>query len=105
MHSAYLASPELELSHPLTLFPQGLSFVDELYKFWTEQSFESQIFDPECKKWVLLLLQLVDVTKDHSEEHLQSFLGKSTLAVVKKYRDDITKHVSAEDSLRASENL
>ena len=84
---------------PLSSFPQGLSFVNELNKFWTEHKFKPQVFDPECKKWVLLLLELVDVTKDHPEVHLKSFLGKSTPAVVKKYRDDITKHVSAEDNL------
>ena len=93
------------VKRPYPSFPQGLSFVDDLYKFWTEHSFKSEVFDPECKKWVLLLVQLVDVTKDHSEVHLQSFLGKSTLMVVKKYRDDITKHVSAEDNLIASKNL
>ena len=88
---------------PLPSFPQGLSFVEELYKFWTKYGFKSQVFDPECKKWVLLLLQLVDVTKEHPEVHLQSFLGRSTLMVVKKYRADIIKHVSAEDNLIASE--
>ena len=77
----------------LPSFPQGLRFVDDVYKFWTGHSFDSQVFDPQCKSWVLLLLQLVDVTKEHPEVHLQSFLGKSTLGVVKKYRDDITKHV------------
>ena len=83
------------------LFPQGLSFVDELYRFGTEHSFSPQKFEPECMKWVLLLLQLVDVTKDHAEVHLQSFLGKSTLVVVKKYQDAITKHVRKQlDSLR-----
>ena len=86
---------------PLLSFPQGLRFVDDLNKFWTEHSFDSQVFDPESKKWVLLLLWLVDVTEEHPEVHLQSFLGKSTLMVVKKYRDDITKHVSAEDNLIA----
>ena len=86
---------------PLLSFPQGLRFVDGLDKSWTEHSFDSQVFDPECKKWVLLLLRLVDVTKEHPEVHLQSFLGKSTLMVVKKYRDDITKHVSAKDNLIA----
>ena len=87
----------------LPSFPQGLSFVEELYKFWTVRSFKSEVFDPECMKWVLLLLQLVDVTKDHAEVHLQNFLGKHKIGVVKKYRDDITKHVSAEDNLIASE--
>ena len=90
---------------PYSSFPQGLRFVDDLYKFWTEHSFKSQIFDPECKWWVLLLLQLVDVTKERPEVHLQSFLGKPTLGVVKKYQADITKHVSAEDNLIASKNL
>ena len=109
----HFASPELEIEYPLALlplpsFPQGLCFVDDLYKFWTEHSFKSEVFDPECMKWVLLLLQLVDVTKDHAEVHLQNFLDQSTLMVVKKYQDDITKHVSAEDNLIASklsENL
>ena len=87
---------------PLLSFPQGLRFVDGLDKFWTEHSFDSQVFDPECMKWVLLLLQLVDVTKDHAEVHLQDFLGKSTLMVVKKYQDDIIKHVSGEDNYRNS---
>ena len=103
MWTLHLQNWKYNILLPLLSFPQGLRFVEELYKFWTEHSFKSQLFDPECKKWVLLLLQLVDVTKTHPEVYLQNFLGKSTLMVVKKYRDDITKHVSGEDNLIASE--
>ena len=85
-----------KLSKIFLCFPQGLSFVDTLYKFCTEHQFNPDGFHPECKKWVLLLLQLVDVTgDDHPEVHLQRFLNKSThTVVVKKYREDIINHVS-----------
>ena len=90
-----------KLSKILFCFPQGLGFVDTLYKFCTEHHFKT---DFECEKWVLLLLQLVDVTgDDHPEVHLRSFLSMSTHSVVvKKYREDIIKHVSARNCLTAS---
>ena len=85
----------------LTFFPQGLGFVDTLYRFCTKHNFNPLVFDPEYKKWVLLLLQLVDVTGDKPHIHLERFLGKSTHGVVKKYRDDIIEYVST-DSLTTS---
>ena len=60
---------------------------------WTERKFNLQGFDPECIKWLLLLLQLVDVTGDHPANHLRRFLLGKTV-VVKKHRHDITKHVN-----------
>ena len=83
----------LELT-PLTLFPKGLIFVDTVYKFCTEHKFNPQIFDPECKKWLLLLLQLVDFTTENPHIVLEAFLSNSTLAAVKWYGADIIKLVS-----------
>ena len=101
-----LAAPGLlhwKLSNIFFCFPQGLSFVDTFYKFCTKHQFNTDGFHPECKKWVLLLLQLVDVTgDDHPEVHLRSFLSMSTHSVVvKKYREDIIKHVSSRNCLAA----
>ena len=76
----------------LTLISQGLNFLDTLYKLWTERKFSLQAFDPECIKWLLLLLQLVDVTGDNPAVYLRRFLLGRT-GVVKKYRQDITKYV------------
>ena len=68
--------------------------MDTLYKNCTLDKCNCQLLEVECKQWVQLLLQLVDVGGDHSVVHLQRFLGSSTLAVVKKYRADIIKDVS-----------
>ena len=82
--------------YPPILLPQGLDFVDTVYNFCKVHSFHNQLRDSECKKWVQLLLQLVDVTGDDPCTNLKIFLGKSThTVVVKEYRDDIIKHVSA----------
>ena len=76
----------------LTLISQGLNFLDTLYRLWTERKFSLQGFDPECIKWLLILLQLVYVTGDNPAIHLRRFLLGRT-GVVKKYQQDITKHV------------
>lgn len=76
----------------LTLISQGLNFLDTLYRLWTERKFSLQGFDHECIKWLLILLQLVYVTGDNPAIHLHGFLLGRT-GVVKKYQQDITKHV------------
>ena len=82
---------------PLSFPMQGIGFVDTLYKVWTKRKCNLQGFDTECKTWLLLLLQLVEVTGDHPDVLLQRFfLGKNEVAeVVKRYQDDIINHVSA----------
>ena len=70
-------------------------FVDAVYKFWTERNFNPTGFDSECKKWVLLLLQLVNVTEDDSHIYLEVFLVKSNHKVVVKYQKEIREQVSA----------
>lgn len=76
-------------------FFQGLTFVDTLYQFWTEHKFNPHMLDFECKTWVLLLLQLVDVTGDDPCTYLKMFLSKSTrTVVVKKYQHEIMDCVS-----------
>lgn len=82
------------------LVPQGLNFLDALHKVWTERKFNLEGFDPECIKWLLLLLQQVDVTGDRPAFHLRRFLLGKTV-VVKKYRHDITKHVNIHYMWRA----
>lgn len=60
---------------------------------WTQRKCDPQAFDPECVKWLLLLLQLVDIAGDHPHTHFRQFiLGKS--AVIKKYQREIRKYVS-----------
>ena len=76
---------------------QGLDFVDAVYNLCKANSFSSDLLDSECKKWVQLLLQLVDVTGDDPCTNLKVFLGKFTHTVVKEYRQDIIKHVSAKE--------
>ena len=75
-------------------FLQGLNFLDTLSDVWTQCKFDSQAFDPECTKWLLLLLQLVDVTGDNPHIHYRRFILAKT-GVVKKYRQEVKKHVSA----------
>lgn len=75
-----------------TLISQGLDFLDTLYKLWTERKFNLEAFDCECKKWLFLLLHLVNITGDNLSLYLRRFLLGKT-GVVKKYRHDITKHV------------
>ena len=81
-----------------TLISQGLEVLDKFYKLWTECNFNPQAFDPECTKWVLLLLRLVDVTGDSPALHFQRFLGKTSAGVVKKYQQDIIQHVSTRET-------
>ena len=90
----YLWKCHIEL-YPLKLFLQGLAFVNMLHKFWTENKFNPQVFETECQKWVLLLLNLVDVTGDNPHIHFEIFLGKSSRTrAMKEYRADIVKRVS-----------
>jgi len=73
--------------------------VDTLYKFWTERYFNPYMLDFECKTWVLLLVQLVDVTGDDPCTYFKMFLSKSTqTVVVKKYKDEIIRCVSAREA-------
>ena len=65
--------------------------MDTLYTVWSKREFNMQIFDTECKKWIDLLLQLVDVT-GHPYIHLQRFLHGKT-GVVMKYQRYIIDHV------------
>ena len=82
-------------THIPTSFPQGLNFVDTLYVICTTRNFDCEVLDFECKRWIRMLLELVDVTGDDSCALLERFFGKSTHTVtVKEYQDDIIKEVS-----------
>ncbi len=54
-----------------------------------------EVFDAEMIKWLMLLLQLVDITGPSPEIHLRKFLTGRT-GVVKKYRKHIITYVSVE---------
>ena len=96
VHSYKCVHSNLSLKPVSSNLPQGLDFVDTVYNFCKVHSFNCQLRDSECKKWVMLLLRLVDVTGDDPCTNLKIFLGKSThTVVVKEYRQDIIKHVSA----------
>ena len=72
-----------------------MAFVITLHKFWTDHQFDPQLFEAECKKWISLLLKLVDITGDNPQVHFEIFHGKSLHTnAMKKYRVDIIKHVS-----------
>ena len=74
--------------------------MDTLYTVWSKREFNQHIFDKECKKWINLLLQLVDVTGRQPHIHLQRFLHGKT-DVLMKYRQYIIDHVSLGRQLQA----
>ena len=74
--------------------------MDTLYTVWSKREFNQKIFDTDCKKWIDLLLQLVDVTGHQPDIHLQRFLHGKT-DVLMKYRQYIIGHVRLGRQLQA----
>ena len=73
--------------------------MDTLYTVWSKREFNQKIFDTECKKWINLLLQLVDVTEHQPHIHFQRFLHGKT--VVMKYQQYIIGQVRLRRQLQA----
>lgn len=74
--------------------------MDTLYTVWSKREFNQKIFDKECKKWISLLLQLVDVTGHQPDIRLQRFLQGKT-GVLMKYRQYIIGQVRLRRQLQA----
>lgn len=78
-------------------FPvQGLAFLRVVNQIWDHRSVSDDDlntdFDVECKKWVLLLLRLIDITGSQAIRHLHVFIKGE---VTKPYRTTIKNTVSA----------
>ena len=75
---------------------QGLAFLQVVNQIWSHRSVRDgnlkTQFNSECQKWVLLLLQLIDVTGSQAETHLRVFIKGG--GVAKLHRDVIKKTVS-----------
>ena len=76
---------------------QGLSFLQVVDQIWSHRCVSDDElkgqFSSECQKWVLLLLQLIDVTGTEAATHLYVFIkGRG---VTKTHREIIKKTVSA----------
>ena len=49
--------------------------------------------DEELRKWLTLLLSLVDVTNEKAESYLKDFLSNRTGITTKQYREHIKRQV------------
>ena len=78
------------------IYIQGLDFLNLVVDIWTRRhvsdvNHKAQLHS-ECLKWLLLLLQLIDVTVPQADTHLRQFIrGKGIVRVFKK---EIEKAVS-----------
>jgi len=83
----------------LSLIPfiQGLAFLLVVNQTWSHRSVNDGAlkaqFNAECEKWVLLLLQLIDITGSQAETHLQIFIKGG--GVTKMFQGIIKSAVSA----------
>ncbi|KAL5466973.1 hypothetical protein EMCRGX_G031138 [Ephydatia muelleri] len=57
---------------------EGVIFVDKLSDVLKQKGVSEERCSFEGQRWLLLLLQLVDVTKPGADEHLMKFFGKGT---------------------------
>lgn len=75
---------------------QGLAFLHVVNQIWNDRSVSDEDlktkFNSECEKWVLLLLQLIDITGSQAKTHLHVFIRGE--GVAKSYRGIIKKTVS-----------
>lgn len=76
---------------------QGLAFLQVVSQAWRHRGFSDgnlkKQFDSECEKWVLLLLQLIDVTDSQAKTHLDTFIEGE--GVTRMHQRIIKKTVSA----------
>ena len=58
---------------------------------WEKHKYDKEFLDSECKKWLQLLIGMVDLTKDHPEVLLKEFISQTP--VRKKYFAYISEQV------------
>ena len=58
---------------------------------WKKRKFKKEALDAECYYWLQLLLNRIDITKDHPEFLLKKFLSQRD--VCKKHKETIIKTV------------
>ena len=75
----------------LFIFLQGIAFLDSLSKLYDRPAFDTTFVEGECTHWLKLLLDLVDITKDHPEVVFKEFLRQTD--VLEQHHDLIVKHV------------
>ena len=95
MCSVHVATKNVFFSNAVV---QGQSFINAIDSVWTKRSVSDgnlkTQFKSECQKWVLLLLQLIDITKPEAVTHLHEFVRPKGKGVLKMYRQDINETVS-----------
>ncbi|KAL5466919.1 hypothetical protein EMCRGX_G031082 [Ephydatia muelleri] len=72
---------------------EGIIFVEKLSDILKQKELKEELHNSEGLWWLVLLLQLVDVTKSGAEEHLMKFFPKGqTSQVLKTHRAQLTKY-------------
>eukprot|EP00731_Ephydatia_muelleri_P026844 Em0018g944a len=74
---------------------EGIIFVDKLSDILKQKELKEELRNSEGLCWLVLLLQLVDVTKSGAEEHLMKFFAKGKIMseALKTHRVQLTKDV------------
>ena len=68
--------------------------MEKLSDILKQKELKEELHNSEGLWWLVLLLQLVDVTKSGAEEHLMKFFPKGqTSQVLKTHRAQLTKYV------------
>ena len=73
--------------------PQGIDFLDVLLEIFTQRKIDHEMVEDKIRKWLILLIQLVDITGPEPEVHFSLFIH-GTQKVMKKYKHLTIKYVS-----------
>lgn len=71
---------------------QGLELLDAMNEVFHQRQWRRELFDEECKKWLLLLLELVDYNCN-PEECLDEFISSKCYVVTKCHQKFIVDQV------------
>lgn len=70
---------------------QGIDFIDALSRLCYHRNVSAIAINPECIKWLNLLVGLIDIMGDCPDVHFKMFLRHT--GVVNKYRPAIAEQV------------
>ena len=74
------------------LILQGLELLDAMNEVFMQKQWGMKAFDEECKKWLLLLLELVDYDQN-PEELLHEFISSQHYVVAKHHQRFVVEQV------------
>jgi hypothetical protein len=88
---------KLRYLHPdgnlLVILQEGLLFLDSVLGIIRKRLWQSTQLEEEMKKWLSILLSLVDITSTHAESYLKDFLTTKSGGVTKLFREHIKRGV------------